>query len=67
MVRSSPGRAAHFTDRTTNAMAKVPKSVHKWLSKIGAIGGSVSSPEKAIAVRKNGKLGGRPRKKKAAR
>lgn len=65
MVQSSPGHTAHFTDRTTDAMAKVPKSVHKWLSKIGTKGGSVSSPAKVAAVRENGKLGGRPRKKVA--
>jgi hypothetical protein len=46
---------------------KVPKSVHKWLSKIGTKGGKVTSPAKAAAVRENGKLGGRPRKRKAKR
>ena len=46
-------------------MSKVPKAVHKWLSKIGTKGGKVTSPAKAAAVRENGKLGGRPRKRKA--
>jgi hypothetical protein len=48
-------------------MSKVPKAVHKWLSKIGTKGGKVTSPAKAAAVRENGKLGGRPRKKRVAR
>jgi hypothetical protein len=43
-------------------MSKVPKAVHKWLSKIGTKGGKVTSPAKAAAVRENGKLGGRPKK-----
>ena len=46
-------------------MTKLPKSVHKWLSKIGTKGGKVTSPAKTAAVRANGKLGGRPRKRKA--
>jgi hypothetical protein len=46
-------------------MSKIPKAVHKWLSEIGTKGGKVSSPAKAAAVRKNGLLGGRPKKKKA--
>jgi hypothetical protein len=45
------------------AMKKLPKAVTKWLQEIGAKGGKVTSPEKAKAVRANGKLGGRPRKK----
>jgi len=45
----------------------LPKSVIQWLSKIGTKGGKVTSPAKAAAVRKNGKLGGRPRKRKARR
>jgi hypothetical protein len=44
-------------------MTRLPKSVQEWLSKIGTKGGKVSSPAKAAAVRENGKLGGRPRKK----
>ena len=46
---------------------KLPKSVTEWLSKIGTKGGKVTSPAKAAAVRENGKLGGRPRKRKAKR
>jgi len=48
-------------------MTKLPKTVTEWLSKIGTKGGKVTSPAKAAAVRKNGKLGGRPRKRKARR
>lgn len=48
-------------------MTKLPKSVTEWLSKIGTKGGKVTSPAKAAAVRENGKLGGRPRKKKVTR
>jgi hypothetical protein len=44
-------------------VSKVPKTVHQWLSKIGAKGGRATSPAKVAAVRENGKLGGRPRKK----
>jgi hypothetical protein len=44
-------------------MNKLPKTVTEWLSKIGTKGGKVSSPAKVAAVRENGKLGGRPRKK----
>jgi hypothetical protein len=32
-----------------------------WMAKIGASGGSATTPAKAIASRANGKLGGRPR------
>ena len=46
---------------------KVPKAVREWYRKVGAKGGKVTSPAKAAAVRKNGKLGGRPRKRKARR
>lgn len=48
-------------------MGKLPMSVQLWLSKIGTKGGKVTSPAKAAAVRENGRLGGRPRKKKAQR
>jgi hypothetical protein len=40
---------------------KVPKVVREWYRKLGAKGGKVTSPQKAAAVRANGKLGGRPR------
>jgi hypothetical protein len=40
---------------------KVPKVVREWYRKLGAKGGSVTSPEKAAAVRANGRLGGRPK------
>jgi hypothetical protein len=46
-------------------MKKLPKAVTTWLKEIGAKGGRVTSPAKAAAVRKNGKLGGRPHKEKA--
>ncbi len=42
-------------------MSKLPKAVQQWLSKIGTKGGKVTSPAKAAAVRKNGRLGGRPK------
>jgi Protein of unknown function (DUF2442) len=32
-----------------------------WMAKIGASGGSATTPAKAVASRANGKLGGRPR------
>lgn len=41
---------------------RVPKEVRAWYSRIGTKGGKVTSPRKAAAVRKNGLLGGRPRK-----
>jgi hypothetical protein len=47
-------------------MKMLPKAVTKWLKEIGAKGGRVTSPAKAAAVRENGKLGGRPRKKAKA-
>ena len=34
----------------------------RWMAQIGAVGGRVSSPAKAVAARANGRLGGRPRK-----
>jgi len=37
-------------------------SVRRYLAKIGRKGGQVKSPAKAEAVRRNGLLGGRPRK-----
>jgi len=43
---------------------KVPRSARKWLAAIGGKGGSVKSKAKAAAARRNGKLGGRPRKVK---
>ena len=48
-------------------MSKIPKAVSEYLAKIGSKGGSAKTPAKAKAVRANGKLGGRPRKRKAAR
>ena len=44
-------------------MMKVHPEVKKFLSTIGQKGGSAKSPKKKEAVRKNGKLGGRPKKK----
>jgi len=43
---------------------KIPKQARMWLAAIGKQGGSATSKEKAAAARKNGKLGGRPRKAK---
>jgi hypothetical protein len=42
-------------------MSDLHEAVRQYLSKIGTKGGSVSSPAKARAVRKNGKRGGRPK------
>jgi hypothetical protein len=45
--------------------------VREFFSKVGTIGGRAKSPAKTKAVRKNGKLGGRPKgsknRKKAKR
>jgi hypothetical protein len=43
----------------------IPKAARKWLADIGRRGGSVKSKAKSAAARKNGRKGGRPRKKKA--
>ena len=48
-------------------MSKIPKAVSDYLAQIGRKGGKARTPAKAKAVRTNGRLGGRPRKKKAAR
>jgi hypothetical protein len=42
---------------------RVPKTVREWYKKVGKKGGKVKSAAKAAAVRKNGLLGGRPKKK----
>lgn len=42
---------------------KVPKSVKDYFSKIGAEGGKVKSKKKIDAAKRNGKKGGRPKKK----
>jgi hypothetical protein len=41
---------------------RLPKDVRLYLSRIGKAGGEAKSDAKAKAVRKNGKLGGRPRR-----
>jgi hypothetical protein len=41
------------------------KAVQKYLARIGKKGGEATTEAKAAAARKNGKLGGRPRKAKA--
>lgn len=43
----------------------IPKAARKWLSAIGRKGGAVTSEAKTRAARRNGRKGGRPRKKKA--
>jgi len=41
--------------------------IHEVMAVMGRKGGKASTPEKAAAARKNGKLGGRPRKNKVKR
>jgi len=45
---------------------KMNGQVRAYLAQIGQRGGSVKSQAKTLAVRENGKLGGRPRKAKNA-
>lgn len=40
------------------------KEVRDYMRKIGAKGGSQATPAQIEAAKRNGKLGGRPRKKK---
>lgn len=42
------------------------KKIKEYLASIGSKGGSVSSPDKKKAAKKNGAKGGRPRKKRDA-
>lgn len=42
------------------------EQIRAYLAEIGHRGGSVKSQAKTLAVRENGKLGGRPRKPKIA-
>jgi hypothetical protein len=44
-------------------MAPSKKDLSKIAALLGALGGASKSRAKAAAARKNGKLGGRPRKK----
>ena len=48
-----------------NLVAMIPKAARNWLAAIGRKGGSATTKAKAAAARKNGRRGGRPRKKKA--
>jgi hypothetical protein len=43
---------------------KTNDSVRQYLAELGKLGGSRTSKRKAESSRKNGKLGGRPRKEK---
>jgi hypothetical protein len=43
--------------------SKTPKAIREAAALMGRRGGSVKSEAKTAAVRRNGKLGGRPRKK----
>jgi hypothetical protein len=45
----------------------VNNAIRQYLAKIGAKGGAMTSKEKAAASRENGKLGGRPRTRKAGK
>lgn len=42
-----------------------PKEIKKYFAKIGAKGGKAKSKKKLEAIKKNGKKGGRPKKKAA--
>ncbi len=45
-------------------MVAIDDSTKKYLSEIGKLGGTVCSRRKTEAARKNGRLGGRPRRSK---
>lgn len=47
-------------------MSKIPDAVREQMAAWGKRGGKSTSPAKAKASAENGKLGGRPRKKKSA-
>jgi hypothetical protein len=42
---------------------KLPEEARKMFARWGKAGGKATSKQKAAAAKKNGKLGGRPRKK----
>lgn len=56
------GYRAGFDGQNIQAAMKI-LAAHQYLSEIGYKGGSISSPRKTRAVRRNAKLGGRPPKK----
>lgn len=47
--------------------SKIPSAARAYLAEIGKRGGTAKSDAKVIAVRANGKLGGRPSEGKSAR
>lgn len=63
---SPSGLSLHFPE--LDADVYIPALMHNifgskaWMSQIGKAGGAVRSERKALSSRKNGQLGGRPRK-----
>jgi hypothetical protein len=69
--RSTDGLGIRFPRRDADiylpALLEGVLGSKRWIaSKIGKLGGSVSTTAKAHAARRNGKLGGRPKIKEAA-
>jgi hypothetical protein len=46
-----------------NPVMKLPEEARKMFARWGKVGGKATNKQKATAAKKNGKLGGRPRKK----
>jgi hypothetical protein len=67
MVVTGAGTGIHFpkldADLYVPGLIQGMLGTRKWMAaQLGAAGGAVRTPEKSAASRKNGKLGGRPRK-----
>lgn len=60
------GTGLHWPDLNLDLyvpyLLKGISGTQKWMSELGRMGGQVSSPAKAMAARKNGTKGGRPKK-----
>ena len=67
---SASGLGLHWpkldADLYVPALFKGILGTKQWMTQIGALGGSAATAAKASAARTNGKLGGRPRKLRAA-
>jgi hypothetical protein len=48
-------------------MTDLQKTLSQYAAVLGALGGRVKSKGKALAARRNGKLGGRPKKHKTTK